>query len=87
MWPVTALWGPVASYNLLALLACPLAGWAAFLLFRRVTGRFWPSVLGGYVFGFSTYLLGHLAMHVNLELVFVPPLCAYLFLRRLDVGP
>lgn len=84
MWPVTALWGPVASYNLLALLACPLAGWAAFLLFRRITGRFWPSVIGGYVFGFSTYLLGHLAMHVNLELVFIPPLCAYLVLRRLD---
>jgi hypothetical protein len=82
--PITALWGPVASYNLLAILACPLAAWSAFLLCRRVTGRLWASVLGGYVFGFSTYLIGHIGMHVNLELVFAAPLCAYLVLRRLD---
>jgi hypothetical protein len=82
--PITALWGPVASYNLLALLACPLAGWSAYLLCRRVTGKLWPSVLGGYVFGFSTYLIGHIGMHVNLELAFAAPLCAYLVLRRLD---
>jgi hypothetical protein len=28
------------------------------LLCRRVTWAFWPSALGGYVFGFSPYTLG-----------------------------
>ena len=71
--PLTLAAGPVVSYNLLALLACPLAAWSAFLLCRHVTGRFAPSLLGGYLFGFSTYMLGHVGIHVNLELVFPVP--------------
>src|SRR2546426_1097550 len=82
--PLTLAAGPVVSYNLLALLACPLAAWSAFLLCRHVTGRFAPSLLGGYLFGFSTYMLGHVGIHVNLELVFPVPLAVYLVLRRLD---
>src|SRR6266542_2548292 len=50
MLPVTLAAGPVISYNFLAVLACPLTAIAAFILCRHVTGRFWPSVLGGYVF-------------------------------------
>jgi hypothetical protein len=84
MLPITLAAGPVMSYNLLALLACPLAAITAFILCRHVTGRFWPSVLGGYVFGFSTYQLGHLGMHINLELVFPVPLAVYLVLRHAE---
>jgi hypothetical protein len=86
MLPVTLAAGPVISYNLLAVLACPLAAIAAFILCRHVTGRFWPSVLGGYVFGFSTYQLGHLGLHVNLELIFPVPLAVYLVLMRAEGG-
>src|SRR5712691_1778569 len=82
--PLTLAAGPVVSSNLLALLACPLAAWSAFLLCRHVTGRFAPSLLGGYLFGFSTYMLAHVGIHVNLELVFPVPLAVYLVLRRLD---
>jgi hypothetical protein len=84
MTPVTLTAGPVVAYNVLALLACPLSGLTAFLLCRLATGTFWPSLAGGYVFGFSTYHLGHLGLHVNLELVFLIPLAVYLVLLRLD---
>jgi uncharacterized membrane protein len=55
--PLTAVFGPVASLNVLLLAAPALAGWAAYLACRQVTGTFWPSVAGGYMFGFSTYLV------------------------------
>jgi hypothetical protein len=45
--PVTLLFGPVAGYNVAALLLPALAAWAAFLLCRHVTRAFWPSLAGG----------------------------------------
>ena len=89
MWPVTALFGPLVSLNLLTVAAPPLAGWAAFLLCRKVTGSFWPSLAGGYLFGFSTYVVYQLTGHPNLSLVFPVPLAVYLILRRVEgsVGP
>jgi hypothetical protein len=84
LWPVTKLFGPAASYNVMTLLAPALSAWTAFILCRRITQRFWPSLVGGYVFGFSTYELGHLRGHPNLSLVFLLPVCAYLVLRRYD---
>ena len=83
LWPVTALVGPLAAYNVLLLLAPALAGWATFLLCRQVTDRFWASVAGGYLVGFSTYMVGQLHGHANLVLLFPAPLAAYLVLRRL----
>ena len=35
-----------------------VSAWAAFLLCRHLAGRFWPSLIGGYLFGFSSYELG-----------------------------
>jgi len=82
--PITIAAGPIAAYNVLALLAAPLAAWTTFLLCRHVTRTFWPSVLAGYVFGFSSYQLGHLRGQVNLVLVFLVPLLVLLVLRRLE---
>jgi hypothetical protein len=82
--PVTAGLGPVVAYNVAALLAPALAGWAAYLVCRRVVDDFWPAVAGGYLFGFSTYLLGQLRGHPNLFLVFLVPLCVYFVLLRLQ---
>jgi len=80
--PVTLAFGPLVAFNALALLAPPLAAWAAYLLCRHVTGKFWPSVLGGYLFGFSTYMVAQMIGHLNLTLVFPVPLCVYLVLLR-----
>ena len=35
-----------------------LAAWTAFLLCRYLTRPLWPSLVGGYLFGFSSYVLG-----------------------------
>ena len=82
--PLTALAGPVVSYNVLALLAPALSAWGAFLLCSHLTGRFWPSVAGGYVFGFSTYEIGQLTGHPNLALIPLVPVCVLLVLERLE---
>ncbi len=82
--PITLTLGPVIAYNVLSLFAPTLSAWTAYLLCRHVTKAFWPSLAGGYVFGFSTYELGHMGGHLNLTLVFIVPLAVYLVLLRLD---
>lgn len=80
-WPVTALAGPAVTYNVVAILLPALAAWTAFLLCRYLTRRVWPSLFGGYVFGFSSYMLGHEVGHVNLTAVFLLPLMALVLVR------
>ena len=84
--PITLLAGPVVAYNVLALLAPVASAWAGFLLFRHLSGRFWPAVAGGYVYGFSTYELGRLLGHLNLAWTPLVPLAVLLVLRRLEGG-
>jgi hypothetical protein len=79
MAPVTAAFGPVVSLNLLVAFALPLAAWAAFVLCRRITRRFWPSLAGGTVYGFSAYEINHtVPAHLNLIFSMLLPLMAYL---------
>ncbi len=47
MWPITATAGPIAAFNLSLILAPPASAWATFILARRLTGKFWPALLGG----------------------------------------
>ncbi|HKN14225.1 MAG TPA: hypothetical protein VJX68_13625 [Candidatus Binatus sp.] len=83
--PIGRTLGEATAYNILCIIALPLAALSAFLLCRRVTGAFWPSVLGGYIFGFSPYMLGQmLGGHLNLIFAFPIPLAVLVGLRRLD---
>lgn len=86
MLPVTLLWNAVVSWNVTALLAPVLGAWAAFLLTRHITRDFGASLIGGYIFGFSTYELAHLRGHMNLYVAFIPPLLILLALLRLGDG-
>jgi hypothetical protein len=82
--PVTAAFGPIVAYNVLTLLGPVLSAWMAFRLCRYVTGRWGPSLLGGYIFGFSSYVLAHTLGHPNLILVFLVPAAVHLVLLWLD---
>jgi len=82
--PVTLALGPVASFNLLAVFGPALAAWTGFLLCRHVTGSTAPALAGGYVFGFSPYMLEMLQGEPNLYLVAPVPLLVLLVLRALD---
>lgn len=84
-WPVTAAFGPVVSLNLLVALAPPLAGWATFVLCRRLTQRFWPSLVGGTIYAFSAYEINHtVPAQLNLTFSMLLPLMAYLIVLWRD---
>jgi hypothetical protein len=80
--PVTLLFGPVVSYNVLELLTPVLSAWTAFLLCREVTRSFPAALVGGYLFGFSVYVTGQMLGHPNMALVFLVPVCVLLVIRR-----
>ncbi len=80
-FPITRVFGGVFASNVLAVLAPAFGGWAAFLLCREVTGRFYPSLAGAYLYGFSTYEVGQMHGHMNLFLTFPVPLAVYLVVR------
>ncbi|HLX38858.1 MAG TPA: hypothetical protein VKR29_13700, partial [Candidatus Binataceae bacterium] len=82
--PFTQTIGVVATYNLLVLLAIALAALSAFALCRRITHALWPSIFGGFVFGFSSYMVAHTLNHFCLLLIFPLPLAAYLVVRCLE---
>ena len=63
-----------------------LAAWTAFLLCRYLTHALWPSLVGGYLFGFSSYMLGQEEGHMHMTAVFLVPLVALVVLRYLDGG-
>jgi hypothetical protein len=83
--PLTVIAGPVSAYNVAATLMPALAAWTAFALCRYLTRAVWPSLVGGYLFGFSSYVVVHAAAgHLNLTSVFLLPLIALVVLRFLN---
>lgn len=82
--PVTELAGPIASYNVLSIVAPALAALTAYLLCRRLVRRELPALAGGYLFGFSAYEFAQLNGHLNLTLIFLIPAMAHIALRRVD---
>ena len=85
MWPLTATVGPIAAFNLSLILAPPASAWATFVLARRLTGKFWPALLAGPVFGFCAYEISHEASgQPNLTVTVLIPLICYIALRWWD---
>ena len=48
----------------------------AYLLCRHLTRSTWASLVGGYLFGFSSYMLGQSQGHMHMTSVFLLPLIA-----------
>jgi hypothetical protein len=82
--PVTLALGPAVTWNLVSLASPALSSWTAFLLCRHVSGSFLPSLLGGYLFGFSPYMFNQLRGAPQLALVALVPLLVLLVLRHLQ---
>jgi hypothetical protein len=83
--PVTLAFGPVVSYNIAAVLAPAISAWAAFALCRWLTGNFVAAIVGGVLYGFSPYEIGHiLGGHLCFTVNFGPPLCLLLFGRLME---
>ena len=74
-WPITAVAGPTASFNLACLVAPTLSAAAMYLLARTVTDRRLVAWFGGLLYGFSAYMLTALgSFHFQLFFVPIPPL-------------
>jgi hypothetical protein len=82
MAPVTLALGPLATWNTVMLLGPALGAWTAFLLCRELTEAVAPSLVGGYLFGFSPYVLGNLQGGPNLVLVALLPVLVLLVVRH-----
>lgn len=83
--PLTLLVGPVLSYDVAATLMPALSAWTAFRLCRYVTGGLWSAIVGGYLFGFSSYVVAQAGEgHLHLSAVFLLPVIAHLALRFFD---
>ena len=81
--PLTSVVGPVATLNLLCILALPAAAWSAFFLCRYLGADYWSSVIGGYIFGFCPTLLGQLVFgRLHSIWVFPVPMAVCLAVRR-----
>jgi hypothetical protein len=84
MWPITAAFSPLVSLNVLLAVAPALAAWAAYLVCHRLTRAFWPSLAGGCLFGFSSYVAANMVGYLNLVLIFPIPLLVYLVIRSVE---
>lgn len=82
--PATLALGPVVTWNLISLASPALSAWTAFLLCRHVSGSSPASLVGGYLFGFSPYMLNQLRGAPQLALVALLPLLALLVLRHVQ---
>jgi hypothetical protein len=80
--PLTLLFGPVVSVDVAAILLPALAAWTAYRLCRHLTGSTWASLVGGYLFGFSSFVLGQqLLAHLHLTGMFLLPVVALVVVR------
>lgn len=83
--PLTLRWGPVVTLNLLALTMPALTALAGFALADRLVGKTGPALLGGYLYGFSPFMVGHQAgAHIVLTSAFLIPAIILLTLGRIE---
>ena len=61
-----------------------LSAFTAYLLCRHLTRSTWASLVGGYLFGFSSYMLGQEQGHLHMTAVFLLPLIALATVRYLQ---
>ena len=78
LWPVTAAFGPIASYDVMATAAVTLSAWCAFLAARRFVPGGAAAGLAGLVYGFSPYMVAQSLRHPHVTLAMFPPLALLL---------
>jgi hypothetical protein len=84
MMPVTLLGGAVLSFNIFALLSPVLAAFSGFCLIYYITKRFLPSLLSGYIFGFSSFEIAQLLGHPQQYAIFLLPILILLYLALIN---
>jgi hypothetical protein len=83
-WPVTATLGAVAAYNTIVILDFTLTAWTTFILCYHITRQVWPSLVGGYLFGYCAFMLSQGTGHSHLIALFPVPIIIYLAALRYE---
>lgn len=85
--PVTVLFGPIASFNVAALIGPVLSGWCFFFAIRRITCFVPGQVAGALLYGFSPFMIWNDPYgNINITWLFFPPL-VFLLLYQLCLVP
>lgn len=82
--PFTLTSGPVLAYNLLALAAPVLSAFVVYCLCLRLTNMPVAALIGGYLFGFSSYEMAQGLTTLNLTFTACVPALLLVVLARLD---
>lgn len=81
MMPITLAFGPIISFNIIAIFSGAVTAWTTYILCKHLTKAFLPSLLGGYFSGFSCYQYFFNGFgDINLTSLFLIPLLLYLSL-------
>jgi hypothetical protein len=75
--PLALVFSLVVRVNLLMVVAMPLSASAAYAVLRRWQVWVPGAALGGLVYGFSPYMVGHSLAHISLTFLPLPPLMAW----------
>ena len=80
--PLQLFMSPCQAMNVCAVAAPGLSAWTMYLLCFELTRKFFPALLSGWLFGFSSYMLAHTLGHLNLTAgVFILPLLVLLVVK------
>ncbi len=78
----------IQTYNSIIIFTFVVAGLTAFWLAYYIVRAYWPSLVAGFIFGFSNYHFAHTPGHLNLaSLEWIPlfVLCWYVLMRNPSV--
>jgi hypothetical protein len=78
LWPVTAAFGPVVSYNVMATAALALTAWCGFLAARSFVANDLLAGAAGLLYGFSPYMVAQATRHPHVTLAMFPPVALIL---------
>ena len=86
--PLQLLFGLVASFNLIFMVQLALAGYAAYLLARQLTGNYGAALVAGVIYGFSPLESALLNLgQVELTAIAWLPFFMLFFIKSLEAAP
>lgn len=78
--PLTLWLGVVRTYNVWQILNPALGAYFTFVLCYYITKKYAYSLIGGYIFGFSSFEMAQTLVHLQISTIFLIPLMVYLVL-------
>jgi hypothetical protein len=81
--PITLIWGPIATFNVLMVLGFAGSATVAFAVFRRWVSWTPAAYVGGLLYGFSPFAVAEGSEHLFLQFAVLPPLFLFVLDRIL----